>query len=187
MLTLEKLPVLVGVDLLLKRLNILPRFRSAVIDQLGMTLILMVVGSPMFVYAVYETVRNGRPPSNADNLWILIYASFSYSIYINKDVFFARSIGKRICALQVIDRKRNEPASPLQCMVRNITFLVWPLEIIILLVTRNRRLGDLIANTEIVQYRQTTDAKFSWPQVLASISIGTVIFFLIFKLKILLL
>jgi len=183
LLHLEKLPVLVGVDMWMKRFSIPPRFRSAVIDQMGMTLVVMVVLSPLLVYDVYQTVQHGSPP--ADNLWTMIYVSFGFSIYINKDAFNGRSIGKRICGLQIVDRKTNEVASSLKCMVRNITFLVWPLEVIILLVTRNRRLGDFIMNTEIVQYSHMTNVKFSWLQFASSIIIGTVLLFFIFKLEIL--
>jgi hypothetical protein len=70
-------------------------------------------------------------------------------VYFNKDFVNARSIAKRILGLIIIDRVTGEPASELKCLLRNLTIPIWPLEVLISLFSRNRRLGDIIANTRI--------------------------------------
>lgn len=68
---------------------------------------------------------------------------------MNKDFFGARSVAKRIFGYRVLDLNTKEAASPLKCMLRNITIVVWPIEPVILLFSPRRRLGDLIAGTTI--------------------------------------
>lgn len=69
----------------------------------------------------------------------------------NKDILAGQSINKRYTGQQVLDFKTKKIASPMQCFVRNITFPIWPIEL--LFVTNNpyRRLGDRIAGTIIVK------------------------------------
>lgn len=70
-------------------------------------------------------------------------------VYLNKDFVNARSVAKRILGLIIIDRKTGEPASELKCLLRNLTIPIWPLEVMVSLFSRTRRLGDVIANTKI--------------------------------------
>ncbi|CAL2090740.1 RDD family protein [Tenacibaculum vairaonense] len=71
-------------------------------------------------------------------------------IYLNKDFFYTKSISKRILGFQVIDIKTNKPASKFQCLTRNLTIFLWPIEIIVSFFNSNRRIGDMIANTKII-------------------------------------
>ena len=73
-------------------------------------------------------------------------------IYLNKDFFKGKSPAKRILGYQVINRKTEKPATELQCFVRNLTICVaWPLEVIIGFINPQRRIGDFIANTKVVE------------------------------------
>lgn len=74
---------------------------------------------------------------------------FMMLVYFNKDFVNSRSIAKRILGLVVVDRETGEPASELKCLLRNFTIAIWPLEVLISLFSRTRRLGDVIANTKI--------------------------------------
>lgn len=73
---------------------------------------------------------------------------------INKDFYNGRSIGKRVFGYQVVDIKTNSVASEIQCMARNLTLLIWPLEILIVLINPSRRLGDIIAGTKVIEKEQ---------------------------------
>lgn len=64
-------------------------------------------------------------------------------------------MAKRIYGYKLIDVKSQKPASEFQCMLRNLTYLIWPLEAIILSVNPKRRLGDYIANTELIEEQET--------------------------------
>jgi len=85
-----------------------------------------------------------------DILWIFSYSFFTF-ILINKDFFNGQSIAKRKYGFQIIDNKSNQIASATQCMIRNITFIIWPLEVLFTLFLPKRRLGDLIAGTRLIE------------------------------------
>ncbi len=51
---------------------------------------------------------------------------------------------------QIIDLKTGNPATELQCFVRNFTVLIWPVEIGVVFFNPERRIGDYLANTKIV-------------------------------------
>lgn len=72
-------------------------------------------------------------------------------IYFLKDSYRGKSIGKRVIGLQVLNRSTNKPASTLQCFIRNLVIPIWPLEVFISLFSPTIRLGDLIANTKVVE------------------------------------
>jgi uncharacterized RDD family membrane protein YckC len=175
--------MLVGVNAILTRLGIHQRIRSAILDHLSMGLVLIVLGSPLFMYDIYKTIQNGHPDFE-EQLWTTIYSCLLGSIYFNKDALLGQGIGKKICRLQVIDRKTKKAANPLKCLLRNITILIWPLELAVVLFKKNRRIGDLIANTEIASYEYdqiSSGDRFSWLQVIASVLIGALFIFLLSK------
>lgn len=98
------------------------------------------------------------------------------SIYFNKDIFSGRSVAKRILKLQVISVKTDKPASPVQCILRNLTIIIWPVEVIVTMVNPTRRLGDLIANTRVDYYTpQQETEKRNWKSFFAAIAIGFMI------------
>jgi len=70
-------------------------------------------------------------------------------IYLNKDFLRGKSFAKRKLGLQLINRRTGKSANELQCFIRNITVLVWPLEVMVIMVSPKRRIGDLLANTKV--------------------------------------
>ena len=73
-------------------------------------------------------------------------------VYLNKDFFNGKSPAKRILGYRVINRKTEKPATELQCFVRNLTICVaWPLEVVVGFINPERRIGDFIANTKVVE------------------------------------
>jgi uncharacterized RDD family membrane protein YckC len=84
-------------------------------------------------------------------IWFgLIPFSFISFFILNKDFFNAKSIAKRHYGYQVVDIKTNRPANELQCVIRNSTMIIWPIEVIISIFNSKKRLGDLIAGTKLV-------------------------------------
>ncbi|REE06918.1 putative RDD family membrane protein YckC [Winogradskyella pacifica] len=73
-------------------------------------------------------------------------------VYLNKDFFKGKSPAKRILGYKVINQKTEKPATELQCFVRNLTICVaWPLEVVVGFINPERRIGDFIANTKVVE------------------------------------
>lgn len=85
------------------------------------------------------------------SIWIGIIPFSIFSFFtINKDYYKAKSIAKRHFGYQVYDLKSNKPATELQCVIRNSTIIIWPLEVIVSMFNSHRRLGDLLAGTKLI-------------------------------------
>ncbi len=123
------------------------RFRrvfSMLVDHIIMTIVIV---PPMIILMILTT--NGILEIGNETFSMVFF--FMMFIYINKDFLNAKSPAKRILGYQVINRKTEKPASELQCFVRNLTIAVaWPLEVIIGLISPERRIGDFLANTKVV-------------------------------------
>lgn len=72
------------------------------------------------------------------------------AIYLNKDAFGGQSIAKRILGLEVVDSNTEQPANEFQCFLRNMTIPLWIIEVIPVLISPSRRIGDLIAGTRTI-------------------------------------
>lgn len=79
-------------------------------------------------------------------------ALFGFSLYFCKDIVNGRSFAKRILKLQLVDNTTGNVASPLQCLVRNVFCVIWPVEVIVAMLNTNRRLGDRIAGTKLINF-----------------------------------
>ena len=92
---------------------------------------------------------------NFDFVPLVIFSGMTFFL-LNKDFYDARSVAKRIFGYQVFDIQTNMPANSTKCMIRNITFIIWPVEAIIVLFNPQRRLGDFIAGTKVLD-KETED------------------------------
>jgi uncharacterized RDD family membrane protein YckC len=70
------------------------------------------------------------------------------AFYLNKDFLKGRSPAKRLLQLQVVDAA-GQPANELRCFLRNVTALLWPVEVLVLLLGQRTRLGDTLAGTYV--------------------------------------
>lgn len=76
--------------------------------------------------------------------------------------------------LQVIDVKTNSVANPLKCLIRNLTIIIWPIEVIMAMIDPERRLGDKIAGTRIEYNYSPEKLKNDWKKIVIAflISLG---------------
>ena len=82
-------------------------------------------------------------------LWFVIYCLF-------KDCLFGRrSLGKLICGLKIQNSETGDKASFGSLILRNITYVIVQIEGIVVLVNKGKRLGDFIANTQVVRHIKT--------------------------------
>jgi hypothetical protein len=77
------------------------------------------------------------------NIWL-------YTYFLNKDLINGKSVGKTAADLGVVICGTMKPAGPLRCLVRNLCFILLPIEMIFLLYREDRRLGDFVAGTEVI-------------------------------------
>lgn len=105
---------------------------------------------PYIAIPLVLTIMLGDPlPTNFRWAELITLTPFSVMMIalFNKDFFCGQSPVHRKLGYKVLDAKSNETASKIQCMVRNLTVPIWPIEAILILISPNRRLGDLIAGT----------------------------------------
>jgi uncharacterized RDD family membrane protein YckC len=121
------------------------------LDHFIMTFVIMIFVAPGMVYDMVQAFGNSDAPPKLfmGNFYLNI---FGFSLYFNKDIFLGRSPAKRILKLQVVDIKTNKPANPLKCLIRNVTVVLWPIEVIVALINNERRIGDFIAGTKLTTY-----------------------------------
>lgn len=83
-------------------------------------------------------------------------AALAWAIMFSKDCFNGMSVGKRIGDIQVIDSRTREIASPLKCIVRNLFYSLGFIDLIVMaFYSKELRLGDCVAHTEVIQRDRT--------------------------------
>ena len=147
------------------------RLGTMLLDHFLMTLVAMVFFLPGFIYSF--TISVGQIPPDFMKggpayIWL-----FGFALYFCKDCIDGRSIAKRILKLQVVNNSTGLAASPLRCFVRNITCILWPVEVIVALFNTERRLGDRIAGTKLVKFDPSIDQpKVNFPRIIVPIFIS---------------
>ena len=110
-------------------------------------------GLPCLLYTTIFMDVFQRPSfQNIGYILIFLLLVFLYPVtFVFRDVIFkGRSIGKRIFGLYVLDKNTNEPASIKQRIIRNLFFFIYPVDGIILIVTKES-IGDKVVNTTVVK------------------------------------
>lgn len=117
------------------------RIISAIIDQisLGVSFIIFSIGKEL-----------ASTPEGIHKIKVTT-AIILFSLFLNKDIFFGKSIGKSFAGLRVVSSRTGNPASPIQCLVRNLFLLLWPLEALVLFFSPKKRIGDIVAGTKVQQ------------------------------------
>ena len=80
--------------------------------------------------------------------FIITYSSVMFLVI--RDIIGIKSIGKRLLKLKIIENNSGNEAKFSKRLLRNITWLLGPIEIIVLLITKNR-IGDKITDTTVVE------------------------------------
>ena len=129
------------------------RLGTMLLDHCLMTAIMMFFIFPGLLSSMTDgnsAQTTGQPGGMGDSL--LYTTMFGFTLYFCKDIFNGRSIAKRILKLQLVDNASGNVASPVQCMVRNLFCVIWPLEVLVAMNNTGRRLGDRVAGTLLIPY-----------------------------------
>jgi uncharacterized RDD family membrane protein YckC len=79
---------------------------------------------------------------------ILTITYCSMSFMILRDIIGKKSIGKMVMKLKIVNKNDGNESNPFKRFIRNITWLLGPIEIFVFLFTKER-IGDKIAGTDI--------------------------------------
>lgn len=113
------------------------RFLAFVVDAF-MALLLFVPISIILVLLDVDVSTTTLP-------WLV------WGVLFCKDCFGGRSIGKRLLGYRVVNNKSQEVANPFKCILRNLTYLLGLIDVAFMFYNKGgRRLGDYIANTNVV-------------------------------------
>jgi uncharacterized RDD family membrane protein YckC len=119
------------------------RVLSMLLDHIIMCIIIVPLGVLIFgIISQFDEYLN--KPIGMILIWSPMF------LYFNKDFFKAKSGAKRFLGYQIIDNKTKKPASELQCFLRNLTIIAWPIEVLVGLINPERRIGDFLANTKVI-------------------------------------
>jgi uncharacterized RDD family membrane protein YckC len=127
------------------------RLGSMAVDHFLMSFVVVIFFSPLFISYGNSALSHERNNFMSPNSFYTYLTLFGISLYFNKDCINGRSIAKRILKLQIIDLNSGQVARPLKCLVRNLTSIIWPIEIIMTMIDPSRRLGDRLAGTQVVR------------------------------------
>jgi uncharacterized RDD family membrane protein YckC len=97
------------------------------------------------------------------------------SLFLIKDIVNGQSLGKRLLKLQIVNYSTRNVASPIECVLRNLTLLLWPLEALFIIISPSRRLGDKLVGTQVVFEAINTSTPFNWIKSLVAIALGLLI------------
>ncbi len=93
----------------------------------------------VFVYAFILNVVK-----SSSYIFIVAFSVFCTMCFFGRDGFTGQSIGKRLLGLEVV------PLSTIRLFLRNITLLVWPLELVYFII-RGKRISDDILNCQVIK------------------------------------
>lgn len=115
------------------------RILSAILDQISL-------GVSFMIFSIGEELAS--TPDGIHKIKVTIAIAL-FSLFLNKDIFFGKSIGKSFVGLRVVSSKTGDPATPIQCMIRNLFVVIWPIEALMLFFSPKRRIGDFVAGTRV--------------------------------------
>ena len=108
----------------------------------------------------------GQNPDSINRELDLIISIILYGLYLNKDFLNGQSLAKRLTGQIILHRKTQQPASAVRCVLRNSTIFLFPLEILVVYFSPSRRIGDLLANTQVLRVEKSPPVswKREWGQ-----------------------
>lgn len=133
--------------------------------------------SIMFVSGADFKEEYTRSSSFGGVVYAFLFLLFAFII---KDCYQASSWGKKKYNLYVCDRITLQPASLTQCVVRNLTVFIFFVEYFVLLFNKQqRRLGDLMAGTVVVEKRGEVKSEYHLTDIAKAlvISFSTILVF----------
>ncbi len=145
---------------------ILKRLIAFLIDLL---LIAIIVN--MFFFAT-QTVKS--------QLLVQFLSAMMVTMLLCKDCINGKSAGKRIMKIEIANEKEGEKVSAVSCVVRNIFVVLWIIEILVLFISKEKRIGDYVAKTKVVSNSKVEKIKLDKNTLLTVLLCFCIIFLFIF-------
>ncbi len=152
------------------------RFVSALIDYIVMMVISFIMSTPLMIF-FFTSFSSFIPETSGSNpaamfgvmqemmssmmKYQMVAMVVTYLYFLCKDLFGGRSPGKRSQNLQLVMKDGSGPVSNLRMVLRNITIIIWFVELVMYFANPKQRLGDMLCGTTVVnateENKQETD------------------------------
>jgi uncharacterized RDD family membrane protein YckC len=132
------------------------RIIAGIIDFFITSFIQVILLSLFFIKPLMESGQNGNVFNNMVRCLIISYCSVSFMVI--RDIIGKMSIGKKIMKLKIINKNNGEETAWVKRLMRNLTWLLGPVDLIVFLFT-NERLGDKIVGTNVIGENGEIDTK----------------------------
>jgi len=143
------------------------RIKSAFLDYV----ILIAISMPLAAMLLLLLFWNNEMPL----LPQVLIVSFLFSFFLCKDLINGQSLDKKQTNLQVVNSNESK-ASSLKLILRNIFTFLWPIELLVMMVSPGRRLGDFIAGTRVINNENLNNGNISKISVLSYFFIVFIVF-----------
>ncbi|WP_273324248.1 RDD family protein [Vallitalea guaymasensis] len=138
------------------------RFLAFMIDHFVIVLLVFLVGFSSYNYNVNDLYSK-----------IMKIMVLAFILYLFKDCFKGFSLGKFLMGLQVKNVENLQTPSVIKLVIRNLFTFIWPIEVICIIIGRSRRkLGDLLANTDVYYSRKKLNKRI----IIIAIVVGILLF-----------
>ena len=105
---------------------------------------------PFWILIMIPLIRGDRLPNSSIILRAIVSTLIAFLYLLLRDLPKSGSVGKMIMKLKIVDSETKEPASIGKRLLRNITWLLSWVDIIVYLAAK-KRIGDMIAKTDVVE------------------------------------
>lgn len=112
----------------------------------------IILAAAFSIICVILYIAEQVPMLSGSRLFYALYGILLLCVmvlFIAKDCYKGKSIGKKVEKLKVISSE-GKKTTIFQLFIRNITIFIWPVEFILLLLNKEK-LGDRLANTIVIE------------------------------------
>lgn len=114
-------------------------------------------------------------------LWMSFALAIIYSFLFCKDVNSGKSLGKRKVGLCILLEKNESVPSTMRLILRNIFYILWPIELVLFFCNSGKRLGDLVMQTKVVSCNKEPNVTFRLTRkYICCVLITTFLLFILF-------
>lgn len=111
---------------------------------------LLAFGIDLMIIIVIENVLFLTTYIIKSQFTMQFFSALMITLLLCKDCINGQSFGKRVMKLQVVDSNTEENISAVRHIVRNLFLPLWCIEILILMISKKKRIGDYIAKTKVI-------------------------------------
>jgi uncharacterized RDD family membrane protein YckC len=144
-------------------------FKRLIAFIIDILLIVIIMG------ALFVVIQPIKSPILLQSLSSLMLTSL-----FCKDCINGQSIGKRIMKIQVVDEISNKEVSNIRHIVRNIFVIFWMIDVFVLFISREKRLGDYVVKTRVICNKKVEKVQLNKNILYTALFCFCVIFLLLF-------